>query len=105
VVRSKAAYASSRSFTAGVSNWVGQHIQRKGLPSVHRIMCKQNALFEGYAPWEKQSMVSSEALESRSVYRYPSDAMVSALGSDASCGLTTVEAHARFAALWCERIT
>ena len=40
-------------------------------------------------------MVSSEALESRSFYRYPSDTVVSALGSDASRGLTTVEAHAR----------
>ena len=40
-------------------------------------------------------MVSSEALESRSVYSYPSDTVVFALGSDARRGLTTVEAHAR----------
>ncbi|MGZ3642746.1 MAG: cation-translocating P-type ATPase [Ktedonobacteraceae bacterium] len=40
-------------------------------------------------------MISSEALESRSAYRYPSETVVSALESDAIRGLTTVEAHAR----------
>ena len=40
-------------------------------------------------------MVSREAPESHPVYRYPSDAVVSALGSDVTRGLTTMEAHDR----------
>ncbi len=40
-------------------------------------------------------MISSEASEIRSAYRYPSDSVVSMLGSDSSRGLTTVEARAR----------
>ncbi len=40
-------------------------------------------------------MVSRESLESHSAYRYPSETAVSALGSDASRGLSTEEAQAR----------
>lgn len=42
-----------------------------------------------------KDMITRELLENRSAYRYPTDAVVTALESDASNGLTTREAQAR----------